>query len=392
MEDDVAGGNYDPFWVGFPLVDIHKSITPDILHQLYQGILKHLIEWVQQVVGAEELDRRMSSLPPACGVRHFKHGISLLTQVSGTERKHIARILLSCLVGKIEPCGIVACWSLLHFIQLAQYPSHNEETLSYMQQELDIWHTNRSFFNLQNIRDDFNIPKYHSLLHYIESIRWLGTTDNYNTEAFECLHIDFAKQGWHASNKRDHFPQMVKWLSRQEKVASYDFYRSWMDKFCADEGGDDNKGGNTEQEQEINIKSHQAWRRSIANCAQFKFRLAKSPAELSKSISRILVTHSAPGFVAQLKLFLASLLPPNQAVNKLTALESSLPFSSLDVWHQLKFRPFNLSDNDSNSVQEVIKAILISKHSSIPRFDTVLVLDSDEAESTAVQGRTQIIF
>ncbi|KIK51244.1 hypothetical protein GYMLUDRAFT_181672, partial [Collybiopsis luxurians FD-317 M1] len=261
---------------------------------------------------------RMSSLPPACGVHHFKHGISLLTQVSGTERKHIARILLSCLVGKIEPRGIVACRSLLHFIQLAQYPSHDEETLSYMQQELDTWHTNRSFFILQNIRDDFNIPKYHSLLHYIESIRWLGTTDNYNTEAFEHLHIDFAKQGWRASNKRDHFPQMVKWLSRQEKVASYDFYRSWMDEFYADEGGDDNKGGNAEQEQEINI--------------------------------------------------------------------NSLPFSSLDVWHQLKFRPFNLSDNDSDSVQEVIKVIPISKHSSIPRFDTVLVLDSDEAESTAVQG------
>jgi hypothetical protein len=90
MEKDVAGGGYSPFWVGFPLVDIHRCITPDVLHQLYQGVLKHLVAWVQAVMGAEELDRRIQALPPACGVRHFKNGISSLTQVSGTEHKHIA--------------------------------------------------------------------------------------------------------------------------------------------------------------------------------------------------------------------------------------------------------------------------------------------------------------
>ncbi|KIK49783.1 hypothetical protein GYMLUDRAFT_106209, partial [Collybiopsis luxurians FD-317 M1] len=45
MESDVAGGKYDPFWVGFPLVDINRCIAPDILHQLYQGVLKHLVSW-----------------------------------------------------------------------------------------------------------------------------------------------------------------------------------------------------------------------------------------------------------------------------------------------------------------------------------------------------------
>lgn len=56
MESNIMGGRYEPFWVGFPLVDIHQCIAPDILHQLYQGILKHLVWWVQEVVGEEELD------------------------------------------------------------------------------------------------------------------------------------------------------------------------------------------------------------------------------------------------------------------------------------------------------------------------------------------------
>jgi hypothetical protein len=224
MKDNIAGGNYQPFWVGFPLVDIHQCITPNVLHQLYQGTFKHLVGWVQEVMGEKELDERIQALLPAYGVRHFKNGISALTQVSGVEHKHIARILLACLVGKIHPRGIVACRSLLHFIHLAQYPSHDMETLGYMKAELDTWHEHRSYFIERGPRTDFNIPKFHSLIHYIDSICWLGTTDNYNTEMFERLHIDFAKEGWRAGNHHDHFPQMVKWLSRQEKVASYDFY------------------------------------------------------------------------------------------------------------------------------------------------------------------------
>ena len=74
------------------------------------------------------------------------------------------------------------------------------------------------------IRSDLNIPKFHSLHHYISSIRLLGTTDNYNTELFERLHIDFAKKGWRASNKRDTFPQMIRWLDCQEKVIAFDRY------------------------------------------------------------------------------------------------------------------------------------------------------------------------
>ena len=379
MEHDVAGGNYEPFWAGFPLLDIHRCITPDVLHQLYQGVLKHLISWVQEVVGEEELDSRIRSLPPAFGVRHFSKGISALTQVSGVERKHIARILLSCLVGKVDSRGIVACRSMLHFIHLAQYPSHDEVTLGYMKAELTTWHEYRSYFIDAGVRDDFNIPKFHSLLHYIDPIRWIGTTDNCNTEMFERLHIDFAKEGWRASNKRDHFPQMIKWLSRQEKVASYDFFRSWQDE--------EEQIPEQQMMYEGRRKNTDSRDKASSGSSKAQIFFAKEPAEPRKSLSQITITHAAIGFLPELKLYLNSLLPSHSRASKPYALQSTLPFTSLDIWHQFKFVPFNMFDDEADlTLQETVKALPISRKSPTPRFDTAVVLDTDEAQSTAVAG------
>lgn len=49
---------------------------------------------------------------------------------------------------------------------------------------------------------------------------YLGTTDNYNTEMFEHLHIDFMKEGWWVSNQCEEFPQTITWLGRQQKISS----------------------------------------------------------------------------------------------------------------------------------------------------------------------------
>jgi hypothetical protein len=411
---DVAGG-FEPFWAGFPLTDIHKCISPDILHQCYQGVFKHLLGWVQDIVGEDELDQRLQALPKTCGVRHFKNGISGFSQITGTEHKHIARVLLASLVGKVSQKGIIACRSLLHFIHLAQYPSHDQETLGYMDTELKTWQENRSYFIKKGARADFNIPKFHSLVHYVDSIRWLGTTDNYNTETFERYHIDMAKEGWEATNKRDHFPQMTQWLARQEKILSYDSYRNWIETTEDSQAeSEDNSSSNLQvlenQEEENTIRLDVAKLRkktqlqtipstsskSLSNQMLTNIHMAKHPHERQKSLSRIAQSHDAPGFISALKLYMNSQLPKTQQAKKATALQASLPFTSLDVWHQFKFIPINLFDDDSDVPKEIVKAVPSSKKSLVPQYDTVIVLVSNEAESTAVIGcrvaRLKVIF
>lgn len=70
------------------------------------------------------------------------------------------------------------------------------------------------------VRDDFNLPKLHSCAHYIMYIKLFGTTDNYNTEYTERLHIDLAKDAYRSINFKDEFPQMTLWLERKEKYIS----------------------------------------------------------------------------------------------------------------------------------------------------------------------------
>ncbi|KAF9044680.1 hypothetical protein BDP27DRAFT_1386570 [Rhodocollybia butyracea] len=337
---NVAGG-IEHFWKDFPLTDIHDCITPDILHQCYQGVFKHLLKWVQEIVGENELDEQFQVLPPTCGVRHFKKGIADFSQVTGTEHKHIARILLASLTGKVDQRGIIACKALLNFIHLAQYPSHDEYTLGYMDLELNVWHKNKAYFvKQQTTKDQINIPKFHSLLHYVNSIKWLGTTDNYNTEAFERFHIDMAKEAWDATNKRDHFPQMTQWLSRQEKILSFDFYRNWINSTSTNQGA---------QKNDITLK------------LDTNIRIAKHPHEIKKSLNAIANSHNAPG---------------------------CLPFTLLDVWHHFKFTPVNLFDDASDVPKEIVRAAPSSikknsKSKSKSRYDTVIILINDEAESTA---------
>ncbi|KAG2053928.1 hypothetical protein BDR06DRAFT_982598 [Suillus hirtellus] len=45
-----------PYWEDLPHANIFQAVTPDILHQLYQGLIKHLLGWLAQACGAAEID------------------------------------------------------------------------------------------------------------------------------------------------------------------------------------------------------------------------------------------------------------------------------------------------------------------------------------------------
>ena len=208
----------DPFWKELPYTNIYRSITLDILHQLYQGILKHLISWITQACSTLEIDARCRQLPPNHNIRHFMKGIMSLSRVTGQEHDQMSRILIALVVECPLPGGLSnvrlvrAVRALLDFLYLAQYPIHTDETLDLLDDALEHFHDNKTIFIDLGIRDSFNIPKLHFAWHYTLFIQLYGTLDNCNTEYTERLHIDLAKDAYKSTNHKDEFSQMTVWL------------------------------------------------------------------------------------------------------------------------------------------------------------------------------------
>jgi hypothetical protein len=157
-------------------------------------------------------------------LRHFKKGISSVLQWTGKEHKDIQKVYLRVLAGAVPANVLAAARGLLDFIYYAQYQSHTMETLYQMKHALDVFHANKDAFIDLDIHNHFNIPKLHSMLHYILSIQKLGSVDGLNSEGPERLHIDYAKKGYRASNKNDYIFQMAKWLQRQEAIDLHTAY------------------------------------------------------------------------------------------------------------------------------------------------------------------------
>ena len=369
MDHEVSGSVYEPFWAKFPLCNIHQAIMPDVLHQLYQGVFKHIISWVQIVMTPAQLDQRIRMLPEAYGLHRFKNGFSALSQISGPERKQMAKILLGCLIGSIPKEGILAITAILDFIYIAQYSAHDDTTLGYLQDALDDFQRNRGYFIVVKIRKDFNIPKFHSLLHYVESIKMFGTTNNYNTEMFERLHIDFAKEAWRATNHRDEFPQMTRWLSRQEKMKQFKKHLNAQKTF-------------SEESFHTSTRTSSTRTSSSQPSPTSTISIAKTPSFPQRDITLIENLHGCPDFSYYLKRYLNSLQETPQSHSYVDS--RSLPFSKLDVYNMFRFHPEGIQDDEEE--KDIVKAIPRSGKHPNGRFDTVLVIVGDMAESTGVEG------
>ena len=163
-------------------------------------------------------------------------------------------------------------------------------------------------FIREGVHEHFNIPKIHQMLHYIEAICSHGSADGYNTEASERLHIDYAKEGYRASNKKDYIKQMTVWLGRQEAVNLFQAYLVYAAKQANTTSSDTHRDElqdscEMDSDEEVDRDDLNDPTVPVSKSTISTHSISVKPAYPHISLSRITTDFKATGFLSSLKTY-----------------------------------------------------------------------------------------
>lgn len=97
------------------------------------------------------------------------------------------KVFLRVIVGTVDNQVIKAIHGVIDFIMFAHFKVYIEQSLKKMDRAWLAIHENKMIFLDLDICKNFNIPKFHSLIHYITAICLHKTLDGYNMESLEHL-------------------------------------------------------------------------------------------------------------------------------------------------------------------------------------------------------------
>ncbi|KAJ7716704.1 hypothetical protein B0H16DRAFT_1666901 [Mycena metata] len=356
---------YHPFWEGLPYTNIYPCC------------------------GEAEVDARCRRLPPNHNIRLFMNGITNLSRVNGKEHDQIARFLLGLVIDVQLPNNhsssklVGAVRALLDFVYLAQYPMHTSETLAHLDNALQRFHDNKSIFVDLGVRDEFNLPKLHGCRHYTPYVKLFGTTDNYNTEYTEHLHIDLAKEAYRSTNFEDEFPQMTLWLERKEKIYRHEKYIQWRLDGCPSPPVIEDISPGIVFERQLKMTKH--------------------PTLKSVRMSRLVTDYSAVLFRDALARYVVHLNDPELSALQVEQKSQhlSFAFNSVPIYHRIKFTtqdPYSapgVSDSIVDSIHVQPGKTLKNGDELLARFDTALV-NGGSSQITGIAGyrmaQVRVIF
>ncbi|KAF7346884.1 hypothetical protein MVEN_01440400 [Mycena venus] len=295
------------------------------------------------------------------------------------------RVFLGMLAGAVSTKVLTVVKALIDFIYYAQLQSHTTRTLDAMQAALDTFHAHKQVFVDLDIREHFNIPKIHSLQHYVDGIRRLGSANGYNTESPERLHIDFAEKAYRASNRRDYTEQMALWLQRQEAIALRSAYIQWYhnEQNSASDESDTDSSDSSDDAGSPSGMPRVIVRLPPTQLPTTAYKIAKSPAVENVTVAYLQTAHSAQNIIPALANFL-----------KLHFKSSPAPgiYDRFDIFTQISLilpRNRYLSDQPRSSRIRAIPPVPAKSRSAAKPavFDTALVIE-DPSQYVPSSGMT----
>jgi hypothetical protein len=150
---------FNDFW-GTPRVNLYDLNKPDILHNIYLGILKHMMEWVQAPLKKhnrlEEFDKAWASIAPYPGLAVPNKAYRATTQWQGKEMRNLGQVVFGALAAAWRNLRVAVrgdfikafkcVRGLIDFHFMAQYGSYRMSTLNYMESYLEDFQKHKDIF------------------------------------------------------------------------------------------------------------------------------------------------------------------------------------------------------------------------------------------------------
>ena len=131
---------------------------------------------------------------------------------------------------------MVRCFrAFLEFCYIARQESHDEKSLRKLNDTLVRFHQYRKIFITTGVRCTFNLPRQHSMVHYLHLIRAFGSPNGLCSSITESKHIQAVKKPWRRSSHYNELGQMLLTNQRLAKLAALrvDFtHRGMLEGTC----------------------------------------------------------------------------------------------------------------------------------------------------------------
>jgi hypothetical protein len=234
-------GIHRPFFRDWLLADPTWFLTPDSLHGLLKKFKDHDLQWCAAALSASELDFRFSVLPPRVGFRHFHNGVTKLKMSSGREHRDIQRSIVAVIAGGCSLQFIRCIRALIDFYYISQQRNVTETDLETLDDLLTEFHAHKNVILEERLRasSTWRIPKVELLQNTSQSIKKMGSANQWSTDRTEHAHIEVVKEPFRASNRKDFNPQICRSLDRAEKRRFFDLCTAIKARRAHVERGDD---------------------------------------------------------------------------------------------------------------------------------------------------------
>jgi hypothetical protein len=115
---------------------------------------------------------------------------------------------------------IRALSAFLEFCYIARRNSLTENNLDQLKDAVSRFHQYREVFISSGVREDFLMPRQHSIIHYHSLIRLFGAPNGLCSSITESKHIRAVKEPWRRSNRNEALGQMLVSNQRLDQLAA----------------------------------------------------------------------------------------------------------------------------------------------------------------------------